>query len=135
MLTCRYTIIMKTYPIELRERVLNAVDQNKITRKEIAEMFNVSTFWIHKLIRQRRKTGSIAPLPRTQGRKPAFHGESLKKLDELVKDNCDITLNEVKEHFEGQVECSLQAISTTLRSLGWVYKKNRCMRKNRTEMM
>lgn len=78
-----------------------AVDQNQMTREEISKMFDVSTFWIRKLLRQRKLTGSIEPLPRTQGRKPTFVGDMLNELDELVESRCDITLNEIKEHFAG----------------------------------
>ena len=126
---------MKTYPIELRKRVLQVVDQNQITREEIARMFDVSTFWIRKLLRQRKLTGSIEPLPRTQGRKPAFVGDMLNELDELVKCQCDITLAEIKKHFAGRVNCSLQAIANNLKRLGWGYKKNRYMRLSKTEKM
>ena len=126
---------MKTYPIELRKRVLQVVDQNQMTREEIARMFDVSTFWIRKLLRQRKLTGSIEPLPRTQGRKPAFVGDMLNELDELVKCQCDITLAEIKKHFAGKVNCSLQAIANNLKRLGWGYKKNRYMRLSKTEKM
>ena len=126
---------MKTYPIELRKRVLQVVDQNQITREEIARMFDVSTFWIRKLLRQRKLTGSIEPLPRTQGRKPAFVGDMLRELDELVENQCDITLAGIKEYFSERVNCSLQAIANNLKGLGWCYKKNRYMRLSRPEKM
>lgn len=126
---------MKTYPIELRKRVLQVVDQNQMTRENIARMFDVSTFWIRKLLRQRKLTGSIEPLLRTQGRKPAFVGDILKELDELVEGQCDITLTEIKEHFSGKVNCSLQAISNNLKRLGWGYKKKHYERLSRTEKM
>ena len=126
---------MKAYPIELRKRVLAVVDANQLTREEIAKTFNVSTFWIRKLIRQRRQTGSIEPLPRTQGRKPAFNALDLQELDKLVQAHNDITLVEIQEHFSGRITCSLQAISNALKRLGWSYKKNRYMRLNKTEKM
>jgi len=34
---------MKTYPLELRRRVIKAVDKKIGTKKEIAETFSVST--------------------------------------------------------------------------------------------
>jgi transposase len=118
-----------------RKRVLQVVDQNQITRQEIARIFNVSIFWIRKLLRQRKLTGSIEPLPRTQGRKPTFVGDMLRELDELVESQCDITLAEIKEYFGERVNCSLQAITNSLKRLGWCYKKNRYMRLSRTEKM
>ena len=126
---------MKTYPIELRKRVLEAVDNQIGTRQEIAALFKVSTFWIRKLLRQRRQTGDISPLPGNQGRKPAFRGPELQALDEFVAKHTDATLEEIQEYFAGRVECSLVAIHNALKRLGWRYKKNRYERVSRIEKM
>ena len=126
---------MKAYPIELRQRVLQSVDNNVGTRDEIASMFKVSTFWIRKLLRQRSRTGDIAPLPGNQGRKPAFRGTDLEQLNDFVKDNSDSTLEEIREHFSDQVDCSIVAVHNALKRLGWRYKKNRYVRVNKIEKM
>ena len=116
---------MKTYSIDLRKRVLAACDRREQTITEITKQFQVSRRWIEKLRKRRTESGTIAPAERTQGRKPAFVGNMLKELDELVESQCDITLAEVKEHFAARINCSLQAIANNLRRLGWGYKKNR----------
>jgi len=126
---------MKTYSIDLRKRVLAACDRQEQTITEITKQFQVSRRWIEKLRKRRAEFGTIAPAERTQGRKPAFVGNMLKELDELVESQCDITLAEVKEHFVGRINCSLQAIANNLKRLGWGYKKNRYMRLSRTEKM
>lgn len=126
---------MKAYPIELRERVLEAVDNNQGTQQEIADRFCVSAIWIRKLLYKRKATGSIEPLKPTQGRKPAFSKEQLQELDELVSRQCDITLLEIKDHFDGRIDCSLKAISNNLKRLGWNYKKKRYMRLSKSEKM
>jgi transposase len=126
---------MKAYPIELRERVLQSVDNQVGTRNEIARMFNVSTFWIRKLLRQRSQTGDIAPLPRNQGRKPAFRGADLERLNAFVQDSPDSTLEEIREHFSDTVDCSIVAIHNALKRLGWRYKKNHYVPANKTERM
>jgi len=116
---------MTTYPIELRRRVLDAVDNNLGTQQKIAHTFSVSAIWIRKLLQRRRETGSIEPLPRTQGRKPAFKGSNLEQLNDFVKKHPDATLEEIKEHFSGTVDCSIVAIHNALKRLGWRYKKKR----------
>ena len=126
---------MKAYSIDLRKCVLAACDRREQTIAEISDQFQVSRRWIEKLRKKRSQTGSIAPAQRKGGRKPAFVGNMLKELDELVESRCDITLAEIKEHFSGRVNCSLQAISNNLKRLGWGYKKNRYMRLNKTEKM
>lgn len=126
---------MNTYPIELRRRVLDAVDNNLGTQQKIANTFSVSAIWIRKLLQRRRETGSIEPLPRTQGRKPAFRDSDLTRLNEFVKKHPDATLEEIKEHFSSKVNCSLVAIHYTLKRLGWRYKKKRYEQVNKTEKM
>ena len=126
---------MKAYPIELRQRVLQAVDTGLGTRDEIAIIFRVSTFWIRKLLRQRSQTGDIAPLPPNSGRKPAFRGSDLERLDDFITENPDSTLEEIKEYFSGKVDCSIVAVHNALKRLGWRYKKNRYERVNKIEKM
>jgi transposase len=124
---------MNAYPIELRRRVLDAVDNNLGTQQKIAHTFSVSAIWIRKLLQRRRETGSIEPLPRTQGRKPAFRGANLQQLNDFVEKNHDATLGEIQEHFSSKVRCSLVAIHYTLKRLGWRYKKKRYEPVNKAE--
>jgi len=127
--------IMKAYPIELRKRVLHAVDNGIRTREQIAAMFSVSTFWIRKLLRQRRDIGDISPQPQNQGRKAVFAGANLQNLDAFVTAHPDATLDEIKDHFAGIVDCSIVAIHTTLKRLGWNYKKNHYTHPSKTGRM
>ena len=128
-------VCMNTYPMELRQRVVKAVDNKIGTKKEIAKTFSVSVSWIRKLLQRRSETGFIEPLPRTQGRKPAFTGANLEQLNRFVQDNPDATLEEIKEYFSGNVNCSIVAIHYALKRLDWRYKKKRYMPANRTEKM
>jgi transposase len=115
--------------------VLDAVDNNLGTQQTIADTFSVSAIWIRKLLQRRRETGSIEPLPRTQGRKPAFRGANLQQLNNFVKENPDSTLEEIREHFTDKVNCSIVAIHNALKRLGWRYKKNHYEQVNRKEKM
>jgi transposase len=126
---------MKAYPIELRKRVLHAIDSGMGTRNQIAAMFSVSTFWIYKLLRQMRDFGDISPQPQNQGRKAVFAGSNLQKLDAFVAAHPDATLEEIREQFSGRVDCSIVAIHNTLKRLGWNYKKKRYMRLSKTGRM
>jgi transposase len=55
---------MKTYSMDLRERVIAACDAGGGTHEQIAARFSVSVSWIRDLLKRRRATGSIAPRPR-----------------------------------------------------------------------
>jgi transposase len=126
---------MKTYPLELRQRVIKAVDNKIGTKKEIAETFCVSTSWIRKLLQRRRETGTLEPSARTQGRNPAFKGADLDQLNDFVQENPDSTLEQIREHFSGKVDCSIVAVHNALKRLGWRYKKNRYEPVSRAEKM
>ena len=126
---------MNTYPIELRQRVVDAADRHVGTKKEIAKTFSVSVSWIRKLLQRRRETGSIEPLPRTQGRKPAFRGHQLQELNDFVKKYPDATLEEIREFFSGRVDCSIVAVHNALKRLELRYKKNRYVPVSKTEKM
>ena len=121
---------MKTYSLDLRERVVKAYDEKVGAQAKIAEIFSVSVPWIKKLLRQRRETNSLAPKPHGGGQKPAFEGEKLENLKELVKQNPDATLQELRE-LSG-VKCSVVAVWRTLKKLGCRRKKSRYMLRSRT---
>src|SRR3712207_513042 len=86
---------MKSYSMDLRERVVAACDARDGTRAQIAKRFSVSVSWIRDLLKRRRETGSIAPRPLGGGRKPAFDAAAAARLREAVKDDDDATLEEL----------------------------------------
>jgi len=87
------------------------------------------------MLPQRRNNGSIEPVKENRRRKAVFDEDTLAELDALVQGQCDITLNEIMEHFGKRIECSLQTIYYNLRRLGWSYKKNRYVPRRRTGTM
>jgi transposase len=62
--------------MDLRERVVRAVDAGEGTQEQIAKRFFVSSRWIRSLLARRAATGSIAPKPHGGGRKPLIQGET-----------------------------------------------------------
>ena len=88
---------MEAYSIDLRARVLLAVDEGIDTRREIAETFGVTTRWIRLLVQHRRKTGSIEPLPHAGGWDPKFTPERLERLKTLVEKKPAATLDELRK--------------------------------------
>ncbi len=123
---------MKPYPIELRQRVLDAIDAGSATREQIARTFQVSSRWIRNLLRRRDQEGSINPRPQNPGRKPAFDATHLAKLDRFVQSHPDATLAQMQKHFASVVDCSIVAIHNALKRLDYRFKKNRYERANKT---
>ena len=116
---------MEAYSVDLRERVMLAVEEGLDTRKEIAESFGVTTRWIRKLVQQYRETGSIKPLPHDGGQQPKFTPERLERLKNLVEKNPAATLDELRR--SSRVPCCSMTVSRALRQLGYTRKKRHSM--------
>jgi len=115
---------METYSDDLRERVVRACDGKRGTRKEIAELFNVSTAWIRRLLQRRRENGDFSAR-RRGGCKPAkFRGEKLDQLKAWVDEHPDATLQELLDR--SGVDASIMAVHRALERLGCRRKKSRC---------
>ncbi len=121
---------MKTYSMDLRQRVAAACDAGDATREQIAARFSDSVSWIRSLMARRRETGSIAPRPHGGGRPPAFDGEAAERLRAAVAADDDATLEELAE--AAGVACVPSAVHGALRRLGITRKKSRGGRPSRT---
>ena len=87
---------MKTYSLDLRQRLVDAVDDGIDTYSEIAKEFGVHESYIYKLLRQRRDLGHIAPLPHGGGAQLKLNDKALNILTKLVKQEPDMTLDELR---------------------------------------
>jgi transposase len=117
---------MKTYPVELRQKIIDAVDQQLGTYKEIAEMFGIAERYIYKLLDQRRKTGSLAPLPRGGGAAAKLDEEHLLTLAELVARQPDATLKELGRQLQRKTNkrVSLSTVWRGLERIEFTQKKD-----------
>jgi transposase len=121
---------VKTYSMDLRERIVAACDARDGTREQIAARFSVSVSWVRDLLKRRRETGSIAPKPRGGGRPPAFDVEAAVRLREAVRADDDATLDELGR--AAGVACSAPAVYRALRRLEITRKKSRGGRPSKT---
>jgi transposase len=78
---------MKTYSMDLRERVLKDVDAG-LAKSAIAEKYSVSTAWIRRLKQRRSATGLIGPKVQRRGSVPASvtYAEQIREVVRLVPD-------------------------------------------------
>ncbi len=118
---------MKPYSIDLRSRVLAAVDR-RVSRKEVAKTFSVSMPSIKRWLKLRRETGGLEPRKGAPG-PPARKGAALAAwLPEQLRANPDFTLEEHREAFEEErgMEVSTATMSRAIRRLPgqWPLKKS-----------
>jgi transposase len=121
---------MKTYSMDLRERVVRACDEKIGTRQGIAELFGVSTAWIRRLLQRRRETGDFAPRRRGGRKPPKFAGKRLEKLKTLAEKYPDATLQELRDRC--RVNASIMAVHRALQRLGSRLKKRRSIPVSKT---
>lgn len=115
---------METYSDDLRERVVRACDERRGTRKELAELFSVSTAWIRRLLQRRRESGNFSARRRGGCKPSKFRGKKLDQLKAWVGRQPDATLQELLDR--SGVDASIMAVHRALERLGCRRKKSRC---------
>src|SRR4051812_23453843 len=106
---------MRPYSLDLRQRVVAALDDREGSQRQIARRFRVSLSFVSRLLRRRRRTGSLDPKPHGGGRPPALTPEQLEMLRQLVQHQPDATLEELRQRLG--VSCSIAALCRALKGL------------------
>ena len=107
---------MTPYSQDLRERILETVQRGEGSLRQIAHRFLVSLSFVIRLLQLYRRTGSLQPQPHRGGNPAALGPEDWERLRELVRQQPDATLEELRQRLG--VACSTMAISRALRKLG-----------------
>jgi transposase len=117
---------MAAYSLDLRKRIVDAIERGVGTRSEVARLFGVNESFVYKLLRQKRERGDIAPLPHGGGAQAKLNEDQLMILTDLVAQSPDATLDELREQIKkkARVEVSVPTICRALQSLGLPRKKN-----------
>jgi transposase len=125
---------MKPYPLELRQRIVEAVDQQVSTIEEIAGIFQVHSSYVYKLLRQRRETHDLAPLPHGGGASAKLASEERGVLVVLVAEQPDATLKELRAGIRKRkrVRVSVSTVWRWLEALALTRKKSPGGRVKRT---
>src|SRR5262249_47016758 len=122
---------MKAYSMDLRERVLRDCDAG-VGTQEVARKYTVCEAFVRRLKQRRRETGSIAPRSYRPGPKPRLDPH-LEQLQELARTHPDLSASELRDRL--QVPVSPLTVWRALRRLGFTFKKNRFMRRNKSAPM
>src|SRR5437762_5928562 len=121
---------MKAYSVDVREKVLRAVDQG-YPREEIVKLLGVSRATIKRYVKQRRETGTVAPkvIP---GRPPKKLGPLQAELVAQLQAHNDLSLEDQCRLWEQShgVQVSTATMSRAIKRLAWTRKKRSCMAGN-----
>jgi len=117
---------MKPYPLEFRQRIIEAVNEGLGTVAEIADIFGVGERYIYKLLQRHRETGDVAPRPHGGGAVAALTEKQLLQLADLVFQFPDATLAELQQRLSkrARVSVSLSTIWRALKALDLTRKKS-----------
>ena len=117
---------MRAYSSDLRRRIIERVQENEESQREIAEHFSVSISFVEKLMQRFLATGSFEAKPHTGGRKRVLKDyEALIRGE--VKERSDITLAELIEKVakvSGKPRVGVMTMCDELRRLKLPRKKN-----------
>jgi transposase len=112
---------------ETRENIIYH-HKNGAKNTEIVKWLRVSTASVERIIRMHREGKSIEEKTYKRGRKPAFCEAKMNKITEKIREQPDITLEELKEQFH--LNISISALCRKLIKRGLTYKKRRCFQRN-----
>ena len=126
---------MRAYSMDLRERVVAAVDRGT-PRKEIVRTLGVSEPTIRRYLRLRRETGSVAPKP--YPKRPYSIGQSVehrRALWKQLEEHNDATLEQHCQLWEIKQgdKVSISTMSRAIGRLGWTLKKRVWVPPNETK--
>jgi transposase len=112
---------MNALSMDLRTRIIAAVEEGKENMREIAERFAVHYKTVQKLKYQWRDTKNIEPRINRAGRKRSLSESQRKRLDELVRSTPNLTLEQLRDKIKAT--CCTVTIWHEVRRLGHTYKK------------
>ena len=112
---------MSPFSTDLRQRVAAAIDHGEGSLRQIAHRFRVSLSFVARLLRRRRQSGSLDPKPHGGGHPPALDHEGLDRLRDLVRQQPDPPLDELRQRLG--VPCSRMALWRALRKLKLTRKR------------
>jgi transposase len=116
---------MRAYSMDLRKRVIAAVDSGKTSQGKVAEMYQVSRSFVKTLLKRRRVSGAIAAKPHGGGQKLRVDEAKQQLLRGYISEHKDATLSECADYLEKEtgVLISIPTMTRALTRMGLSRKK------------
>lgn len=114
---------MQSLSMDLRERIVAAHERNEGSYSDLAARFSVSRATVGKLVRQKRRLGTLQPQVHLRGRKRMIAGEKEEQLRDHLSQQPDATLQERIEALD--LDCCVNTMWQSLNRLEQSFKKSR----------
>ncbi len=105
---------------EARELLVKAYEKHPVA-KDIAEAFSVSKDTVHRLVRQKARTGTVALRVSQRGRKRVLTDRDLERIRAKIESQNDITIEEIREALS--LKASYSTVERAVNSMGYRVKK------------
>lgn len=116
---------MAAYSLDLRQRIVEAVEREVGSKREMARLFGVHESFLYKLLRQQRERGAVAPLPHGGGAAAKLTTAHWQQVARWIAAPPDATLAELQDQVQRQlrVRVGLSTIERGGKRLGLTRKK------------
>lgn len=117
------------YPVDLRQRVVEAHHDGEGSFTELAERFKIGEATVNRWVSQERRTGSLDP-QRPGGNAPIVGADGEALLSLILQDVPDSTGPELVEAYEESfgIRLHTSTIYRTLRRMGFTRKRGSFVR-------
>ena len=105
---------------ETRNLLIQAYNKTH-NAKEVAECFSVDVSTVYRLVERMNREGSVSVKTSLRGRKASLKENDLQKIQQLVQQQPDITLQEIVDTL--QLKTCIETVRKALIKLGYSYKK------------
>jgi len=125
---------MQAYSVDLRQRIVSALEEAGATIDSVAQRFCVSAASVKRYKRLLARTGSLSPKP-LPGRVPKVMPDQEERLRELVASRTDWTLERLCQSWQEETGTSvaIDVMARTLARLKITYKKRAASPKSGTK--
>ncbi|PIG91150.1 helix-turn-helix domain-containing protein [Gloeocapsopsis sp. IPPAS B-1203] len=117
---------MKAYSVDLRQKIIEAYNQQEGSQRQLAKRFRVSLSFIENLLKRYRTNGTVEPRAHGGGRIAKLSIEQEQVLVNLVAEDNDAILVELCARLEQQtgVRVSRATMGRIVQKLKLTRKKN-----------
>lgn len=90
------------YSVDLRQKILLALEEGGQSQREVAELFHVSVRFVETLLRRLRAGDGIAPKPHAGGRASRLDPPACQQLRAWLAEQPDLTLQELADRLQSE---------------------------------
>jgi transposase len=125
--------VMDAYSEDLRQKIVEAVQERRMNQSEAARAFGVSLSSVKRYLRAVRQGRSLSP-GKAPGKRPSLDEKARKLLEADVEERPFAKLKQRQEYLRkaAGVSVSESTLSRAIRSMGFGRKKGRWVRVSAT---